>query len=597
MDLSCKESLSMKRYIQMISTAALFGLVASCSSGTSKDTATARPEAPTVTFFSGARLIPGDGSAPMENATFLVDNGKITELGAKGEVKAPKGAGRAELDGQTVMPVLVNLNAHPGLSNGPSFGPENYKRESVLNDLNRYLYYGVAAVVSTGSDPGDVAFQIRDEQRQGKTGGAQLFTAGRGITAKGGWPTSLQRDIPIQVGTEAEARKAVADQAEKKVDFIRIWMDAAPKLKPELYRAIIDEAHKGNVRVLASAGELADAKDLVKSGVDGLLDSIRDREVDSELIASMKEKNTFYAPGLTALEAKFIYADKPSWLGEQAMREVYPAQLSAYLADTVVVNRFKRNPELPQLRQQYSTAAKNLKKLADGGVKIAFGTNSGSPDTYPGYFEHRELQLMVEAGMTGADAIKAATLTSAEILGLKDLGALKVGKNGDFLALSTNPLEKIENSKEIALMFRGGNQIQRLPLIQNITIDVPRITQKDRQAEAEAQAKDARDAAEAKLEHFGKFPLGPSAMVRAMAIPTPKGSTKTVTVGPPDKITVSIHATPAELREFYSKALPRYSWKAAAGGCWERQNPISNKPQQLCIEPAANSAQIQIAEK
>ena len=585
----------MKRYAHLIIAVMLLSLMAGCSSEASRD-GSAPPEGPNIAFFSGGRLIPGDGREPIEAATLVVENGKITEIGGKGEVRPPKGAARAELDGQTIMPALINLNAHPGLVNGPTFGPQNYKRESVLNDLNRYAYYGVAAVVSMGSDPGDIAFQIRDEQHQGKVGGARLFTAGRGITAKGGWPTSIQKDIPIEVSTEAEARQAVAEQAAKKVDFIRIWMDAAPKLKPELYRAIIDEAHKNNLRVVASAADLADAKDLVKAGIDGLLNSIRDREVDNELIAAMKEANVFYVPSLTSLEARFVYADKPSWLGEQAMREVYPAQLSAYLADTVVVNKFKRNPELPQLRQQYSIAAKNLKKLADAGVKIGFGTNSGAPDTYPGYFEHRELQLMVAAGMSPMDAIKAATSVSAEILGIDDLGTIEVGKTGDLLALSRNPLDEIRNSREIALMFKGGSQVQRLPLIQNITIDVPRITEQDRAEEAAAQARDAAARAEARLEHFGKFPLGPAKTVRAMAIPTPKGSRASVSVGPPDRITVSMRATAAELREFYAKALPRYRWQAQ-GNCWERQNPLSNKGQVLCIEPAANSVVIQIAEK
>ena len=199
-------------------------------------------------------------------------------------------------------------------------------------------------------------------------------------------------------------------------------MGRSPKLKPEVYRAIIDEAHKRNLKAFASVFSLADAKDLVKSGVDGLTTSIRDKEVDDELISMMKQKGTYYTPALTGLEAKFVYADKPDWLGEQTMREVYPAQLSAYLADTVTMNRFKRNPDLPALREQYAVAKKNLKKMSDGGVKVVLGTDSGTPDTYPGYFELRELALMGDAGMSPAEVIKAATSTSAEALGLKEQG-------------------------------------------------------------------------------------------------------------------------------------------------------------------------------
>jgi imidazolonepropionase-like amidohydrolase len=589
----------MKRYTHLVMAATLFWVIAGCSSeAPSKDQA--KPAVVDVTFFSGARLIPGDGSAPIEDATFIVENGKITGIGGKNELKPPKGSGRIELTGQTVMPVLFNLHGHVGLNNGSSFGPENYKRESVTADLNRYGYYGVAAVAVLGSDSGDLALQIRDEQAQGKATGAKIFTAGRGFTAKGGFPTALEKDIPMQVSTEAEARKGVAEQAEKKVDFISLWLEdnmgRAPKLRPEVYHAIIDEAHKHNLRAFASVFSLADAKDLVKSGIDGLTTSIRDREVDDDLISLMKQKNVFYTPALTSLEAKFAYADKPNWLGEQTMREVYPAQLSAYLSDPVTMNRFKRNPDLAALREQYTVAQRNLKKMAAAGVKVGLGTDSGTPDTYPGYFELRELELMGAAGMAPADVIKAATSVSADVLGLKDQGTLAAGKKGDFMVLSSNPLAKITNTKEISVIYMNGAELDRGSLIQNITIDVPKITAKDRAEDAVAQAKAAADAAEAKLEHFGKFVLGPSANVRGLPIPTPKGSKADVKPGPPASVTVSFKASAADLREFYVKALPKYRWQAA-GNCWERTNPVSNKLQSVCLDASANSAVLQISEK
>src|SRR5215510_1456984 len=483
----------MKRYTLLVMAAMLCGVIAGCSSESSTATDKAgKPAENDITFYSGGRLIPGDGSAPIDEATFIVENGKITQVGGKNEVKPPKGAGRVELNGQTIMPVLVNVHGHVGLNNGSSFGPANYKRDSVTADLNRYGYYGVSAVAIQGSDATDLASQIRDEQAQGKATGSRIFTSGRGFTAKGGYPTGLMKGVPVEVSTEAEARKAVDEQADKKVDFISMWvednMGRSPKLKPEVYRAIIDEAHKRNLKAFASVFSLADAKDLVASGIDGLTTSIRDKEVDDELVSTMKQKGTYYSPALTGLEARFVYADKPNWLGEQTMREVYPAQLSAYLADTVTMNRFKRNPEQPALREQFVVAKKNLKKMADGGVKVALGTDSGTPDTYPGYFELRELALMGEAGMAPAEVIKAATSVSAEALGLKDQGVLAAGKQGDFIVLTSNPLEKIANSKEISVIYMKGNELDRGSLIQNITIDVPKITQKDRQIDAAAEA-------------------------------------------------------------------------------------------------------------
>jgi len=577
-------------------------LAAACSPESGDESKNGKKQQATsdVTFYFGARVIPGDGSPVIEDATFIVSNGKFTAVGKKGEVTPPKGSGRIDLTGRTLTPVFFNLQAQPGLSNGPSYGPKNYGRESVIADLDRYAYYGIMSVLTGGTDDGDLAMQIRDEQRQGKVNGARLYTSGRGIVARGGGPSGLG-NIPISVGTAGDARKAVSELAEKKVDAIKLWIDddngKGAKLKSDVFSAAIDEAHKRNLKIVAEVFELADAKDLVKAGIDGLVSSIRDRDVDDQLVSAMKEKNVFLAPALTTAEAKFEYADKPSWLGEQTMREVYPAQLSAYLADPVTMNKFKRNPELGALRQQYATAMKNLKKMADGGVRIVLGTNSGSPDTYPGYFEVREMISMVEAGMQPMDVIKAATSVPAAFLGDNDHGVIAVGKVADFLAMPNSPLDKMTNIKDVGSLYLKGAEVERSSMIQILgTINVPKITERDRDADAKAEIEAERLRQEAKLPHYGKFVLGPAATVRSMAVPTPKGSKADIKPGPPDRITVAMRASAADLREFYSKALPAYKW-SAAGNCWQRQHPASNKAETLCVEPANNSAVIQITEK
>jgi hypothetical protein len=370
-------------------------------------------------------------------------------------------------------------------------------------------------------------------------------------------------------------------------------------LKPEAYSAAIEEAHKNKLKVFAEVFDLADAKDLVKAGIDGFVSSIRDREVDDALISAMKEKNVVLAPALTAAEAKFIYADKPNWLGEQTMREVYPAQLAGYLADQVSINKFKRIPELGALRQQYETAVKNLKRLSAGGVKIALGTNSGAADTYPGYFELREMMAMADAGMSPGDVIKAATSVPAEVLGLNDLGTFAVGKTADFLSMPNSPLEKMSNIKDLGQLYLSGSEQERSALIDNIKINTQtlRITDKDRQADAKAEAEAEQKARDDKLPHYGGMIQGPkSVSVRYMSIPTPRGSTADAKSGPPDRITVSLKGAGQQLRGFYADILPKYSWKAA-GNCWEREHPQSKKSETLCIEPSKDGAVLQITEK
>jgi hypothetical protein len=346
---------------------------------------------------------------------------------------------------------------------------------------------------------------------------------------------------------------------------------------------------------VAEVTELSDAKDLVKAGIDGFVSSIRDKEVDDALISAMKEKNVFLAPALTFAESKFVYADKPDWLGEQTMREVYPAQLMGYLLDPFSVNRYKRLPDLGELRSQYATAVKNLKRLSAGGVRIALGTNSGAAATYPGYFELREMILMADAGMQPMDVIKAATSVPASILGLNDLGTIAVGKTGTFLSMPNNPLEKMANVKDIGMLYLNGSEQERSALIQNININtnVLKITKADRDRDAQAEAQAQKEAADAKLTHYGKFPLSPqSQRVRGLAIPVPKDSKADAKSGPPDKITVSMRASAADLRGFYVAALAAYKW-TPAGNCWEKDSPS----RRLCIDAGNNSAVITITDK
>src|SRR5262245_5635980 len=590
----------MRRYMKSLSALVLVSFLAGCgdTGGETKgDGKLAASGTSDTSWFFGGRFIPGDGSPAIEEATFLVVNGKFTAIGKKGEVAPPKGSNRVELTGRTVTPVFINLQAQPGLNNGAQYGTKNYTRESMTADLSRHEYYGVMAVLTGGTDSGDLAASVRDELREGKIKGARLYSAGKGIAAKGGGPQALA-DSTIYVSSAVDARRAVGDLADQKVDAVKLWMDdgngKGAKLKSDAFTAAIEEAHKRKLKIVAEVYDLADAKDLVKAGIDGLVNSVRDREVDDALISAMKEKNVFLSPALTSNEAKFAYADKPEWLGEQTMREVYPARLSGYLLDEVVVNRFKRNSELPAYRQAYATAVKNLKKLADGGVKIALGTNSGAADTYPGYFELREMIAMADAGMPPMEVLKAATSVPAAAMGISDLGTLAVGKTANFLAMPNNPLEKMSNVKDIGILYVNGAEQERSALIQNIQInsDALKITKKEREEDAIAQAQKAKEDADAKLPHYGsKFPLSTKTPnLHGVSIPVPKDSK--VDVKPPDQIAVSIKASAADLKDFYAKLLPVYKW-TAAGNCWEKQTPS----RRVCVEASNNLAVVTVTEK
>jgi len=163
---------------------------------------------PNTTIFEGARLIDGMGGPAIDNAAFVVSGGKFTAVGRTGQVQAPPGAARVSLAGKTVMPSIVDTHIHAA----------SETRESLIDQLQGKAYFGVAAVLSLGTDPGDLAFQVRSETIPNA---ARLRTAGRGITT----PEPGRTEVPYWIKSEAEGRKAVQELAAHKVDIVKIWVD------------------------------------------------------------------------------------------------------------------------------------------------------------------------------------------------------------------------------------------------------------------------------------------------------------------------------------------------------------------------------------
>ena len=416
----------------------------------------------TVTYFHGMTLIPGEGQSVIRDAAMIIDGGEIVTAGASAEVTAPPGASLVDLSGRAVMPLLNSLHVHLGYLVDNVMAAESYSRESMVADLNTHQRSGVGAVLALGSDPGDTAFQIREEQRKGTLGGARLFTVGRGITAKGGWPTVIAAlaEAPQQVETEEEARGAVRAMADKKVDAIKIWVDDAGgrilKISPELYGAAIDEAKKHGLPVLAHVFYLADAKELVKAGITGFAHSVRDEPIDDALVSAMKARDVFYVPTLVAHEVGFSYADVPAWVGEPAMARSVSADVIGKLKSADFVDAQKTSPGLSAAREQFAIALENVKKLADAGVRIVLGTDSGTTNRFPGYFEHRELELMVDAGLSPLQAIEAGTTVGGEILGLKNAGTLAAGSDASFIVVDGDPSTDIRTTRNIENVYVRG---------------------------------------------------------------------------------------------------------------------------------------------
>jgi imidazolonepropionase-like amidohydrolase len=264
--------------------------------------------------------------------------------------------------------------------------------------------------------------------------------------------------IAYGIDTEADGRKAVQELAAKKVSWVKIWVDdrlgIVPKLTPPLYRAIIDEAHKNNLRVVAHIYYLDDGKELLRSGIDGFAHLVRDKDIDDECVRLMKQHpNVFVMPNLPDIGTAM---QDPEWV--KFVAEKVPASEIKKMQDALA----KRTPaDVKKANDFYAVQARNLKKLFDAGVTIAFGTDSS---TTVGWNDHEELADMVAAGLTPAQVIMAATKTSAEILRLDKLGTVAAGKSADFIVLDANPLDNIANTRRIAKVYLRGKEVDRAAL-------------------------------------------------------------------------------------------------------------------------------------
>jgi imidazolonepropionase-like amidohydrolase len=396
------------------------------------------------TAFIGATIIDGSGAEPISNGVLLLEHGRVVAVGTAEEVEIPDGATVLDVTGKTIIPGIINGHGHVGDVKGIEGG--HYSTENLIDNLSVYARYGITTVVSLGGDQ-EQAVGLRAVNDTIPPSRARLYIAGEVISGQ----------------TPEEAIAVTNRNHEMGVDFMKIRVDdnlgSGSKMPEAVYQAVIQRSHELGYPIATHMYYLEDAKKLLEAGSDLLAHSIRDLPVDEALINLIKTKRVGYCPTLTRELSTYVYGDTAAFFSDPFFLREYDKQVFEPLLDPERQKEVRNSEAAQTYKKQLPTAYANLKTLSDWGVPIIFGTDSGVPTRFIGYFEHLEMEMMAEAGMNPMEIIVSASKNAAEYLGLEDLGTLSPGHWADFLVLDADPLSDIRNARTIYAVYIGGKEI------------------------------------------------------------------------------------------------------------------------------------------
>ena len=421
----------MHRLPRLIIACALVG----CATLSTVGSAPLPAQSAATTAFTGATLIDGTGRGPITDATLLVRNGRVVSAGPSATIRIPAGAARVPLDGKVLIPGLINAHGHAS---------------SVAN-LATYAAYGVTTVYSLGDETPEV-FAARNAQATTPPKHARVFVAGPVLTP----------------ANAADARTQVNAAIAKGVDIIKIRVDdnlgTTPKMSPDVYRAVIDEAHRRGKRVAVHLYYLDDAKALLAAGADFIAHSVRDQPVDAAFTQQLTSAKVCYSPTLMREVSTFVYDTVPPFFADSQFRAHANKQWMATVTEPARMAATRTSTSAQRYKAQLPVASRNLAALASEGVPIAMGTDTGPLGRFQGYFELMEMEMMVDAGLSPMAVLTSATRDAARCLRIdQELGTLEAGKWADFVVLDASPLDRIANIRRQHSVWIGGQRLDITP--------------------------------------------------------------------------------------------------------------------------------------
>jgi len=423
-----------------------------------------------TTVFEGARLIVGDGGV-IDRAALIVANGRVLDVRPAGARGYPNAA-VVDLSGKTVMPAMINVHVHIGYEGYTSWGAGNYTPANVVDHLQREAYYGVGVTQSVGSSPMDASIQFQKDQQAGKFASASRFLFMPGMAPPNGGPDAVllkgtkALNAVYEVSTADEARAAVRGFAAKNLKHVKIWVDdrrgTYPKMAPEVYNAVIDEAHRHGIKVHAHATTLADQKAVVRAGIDVLVHTVGGEKIDDEFIQLLREKKPYWTTVIGLGDRTEVCDD------DGFVTDTLPPAVVKKIRETMSPRPLEPScgPLSPNAATRDATLSYNVAKMVEAGARLVLGTDAGISSGYTfGSADHHEIARWVQFGLTPSQAIVAATSRPADLLALADSGTLAAGKRADFIVLDANPLDDIRNTRKISAVYLSGTKLDRDALV------------------------------------------------------------------------------------------------------------------------------------
>jgi len=423
-----------------ITTCLIVATLLHACSGESPDAVERQETIETTLAFTGASIWDGSGRGIIEDGVLLVRDGRVVEVGTGAP---PPGTKAVALDGMWIVPGIINSHGHVSGRWAPDDVHDPADRAA--GDLELYRRYGITTVVSLGDEPQE-AFALRDSQDEPGLDRARIFVAGPVVADK----------VPHEAAAQA-ARNAAAG-----VDWLKIRVDdnlgTAQKMPWPPVEAVLAIGDDTGIPVATHIFYYEDAMRLIESGSGLIAHSVRDRAVDEAFFDAIKTAGICYVPTLVREVSTFVYAERPSFFDDPFFLEGAKRSEMERLTHPDYMAGIAASAAAEGYRLALAQAKENLAMLQEAGVPIAFGTDSGPPGRFPGYFEHMEFGLMSDAGLTPEEILLSATSVAADCMGLSDLGSLEVGKWADFLVLRENPLADIAAMRSLDHVYIAGRE-------------------------------------------------------------------------------------------------------------------------------------------